>query len=136
LSALFFFYLEIEVIYTFSFPDLDSKTLEPCSGTNIVLVESSRVRSSGCSSFGKQCMDGTSESIYRDRGRRGRGVSEQTGGGVEEEEPEAAMSFVGVVVGRGEEGGAVAIGGEDHGGVVQWRRYFPSLVAPLSVIGS
>jgi hypothetical protein len=52
---------------------------------------------------------------------------------VEEEEPEAAMSFVGVVVGLGEEGDAVATGHEDRGGTVQWRRYFPSLAAPLSV---
>jgi hypothetical protein len=36
----------------------------------------------------------------------------------------------------GEEGGAVATGGEDRGGAVQWRRYFLSLAAPLSVIGS
>jgi hypothetical protein len=36
----------------------------------------------------------------------------------------------------GEEGGAVATGGEDRGGAVQWRWYFPSLAAPLSVIGS
>jgi hypothetical protein len=36
----------------------------------------------------------------------------------------------------GEEGGAVATGCEDRGGAVQWRRYFPSLAAPLFVIGS
>jgi hypothetical protein len=57
-------------------------------------------------------------------------------GDVEEEELEAAMSFVGVVVGLGEEGDAVATGDEDRGGVVQWRRYFLSLAAPLCVIGS
>jgi hypothetical protein len=43
-------------------------------------------------------MDGPSESIYRDRGRRGRGVSEQTGGGVEEEEPVVAIAFGGEVL--------------------------------------
>jgi hypothetical protein len=36
----------------------------------------------------------------------------------------------------GEEGGVVATDGEDRGGAVQWRRYFPSLAAPLSMIGS
>jgi hypothetical protein len=74
----------------------------------------------------------TCSSTQLDRRRKGEGKV-QTGGGVEEEEPEAAMSFVGVVVGFGEEGSAVATGGEDRGGAVQWRRYFPSLAAPLSV---
>jgi hypothetical protein len=41
--------------------------------------------------------------------RRGK---KQTGGGVEEEVPEVAMSFVGVVVGLQEEGDVVATGGE------------------------
>jgi hypothetical protein len=53
--------------------------------------------------------------------------------GVEEEEPKAAMSFVGVVVGLREEDDAVATGHEDRGGAVQWRWYFPSLATPLSV---
>jgi hypothetical protein len=30
----------------------------------------------------------------------------------------------------------VAIGGEDSGGAVQWRQYFPSLAALLSMIES
>jgi hypothetical protein len=74
----------------------------------------------------------TCSSTQLDRRRKGEGKV-QTGGGVEGEEPEAAMSFVGVVVNLGEEGDAVATDGEDRGGPVQWRRYFPSLAAPLSV---
>jgi hypothetical protein len=41
------------------------------------------------------------------------------------------MSFLGVVIGLGEEDDVVATGREDRAGVVQWRRY--SLAAPLSV---
>jgi hypothetical protein len=57
---------------------------------------------------------------------------------VEEEVPEAAMSFVGVVVGLGEEGDAVATGGE----VRAWRSGVAAAVlpvascAPLYLIGS
>jgi hypothetical protein len=47
---------------------------------------------------------------------------------VEEEEPEAAMSFVGVVIGLGEEGNAVATDGE----VRAWRSGVAAAVLPVT----
>jgi hypothetical protein len=59
----------------------------------------------------------TCSSIQLDRRRKGEG-KEQTGGGHGGRGAEAAMSFIGVVVGLGEEGDAVATGRENCGGAV------------------
>jgi hypothetical protein len=76
------------------------------------------------------------EMVCTKRQREGREVRvrHRPSEGVEEADPAITGSPVKIcarAASVGEEGGAVETGGEDHGGAVQWWRYFPSLAAPL-----